>query len=70
MSNTTAGGKKVAETNLAKDPDYYKKLGALGGSTVTKNTKLKGFGTNRELAKEAGRIGGQRSKRKRASDYL
>lgn len=70
MSNTKLGGKKVAISNKAKDPDYYIKLGALGGSTITKNTKLKGFGTNRELARIAGARGGKISKRKRASDYL
>lgn len=60
MSNTKAGGIKVAETNkrLYGD-DYYVKIGAMGGKIKNGN---KGFGSNRELAKIAGRKGGLKSR--------
>ena len=60
MSNTTAGGKKVAETNLAKDPDYYKKLGALGGRAKVP----KGFACmTPEKRRKAGAAAGRISRR-------
>ena len=31
MSGTPAGGKKAAAANKAKDPDFYKKIGSMGG---------------------------------------
>ena len=31
MAGTKAGGLKAREKNLARDPDHYKKMGALGG---------------------------------------
>lgn len=64
MSNTKEGGKKVAVTNKKiHGDDYYQRIGALGGSKKTVNTKNKGFGTNRELAKSAGAVGGRISRR-------
>lgn len=60
MSGNHETGIKARETLLKKDPDFYKKLGKLGGKV--KNSR-KGFGTNRELASEVGKIGGQRGKR-------
>lgn len=35
MSGTKAGGRKAAAKNLASDPDFYKKIGAVGGSRST-----------------------------------
>ena len=47
-------GKQARDKLLARDPNYYKKLGAKGG----KASKTGGFAANRELASKAGRIGG------------
>jgi general stress protein YciG len=35
MSNSTDGRRRSVETNLAKDPDYYKKLAKRGGQNST-----------------------------------
>ncbi len=60
MAGTKEGGKTAAATNKAKyGSDFYAKIGAMGG----KKGRTGGFFANRELAKEAGRIGGQRSRR-------
>jgi general stress protein YciG len=56
MAGTKLGGKKVAIANKAKDPDYYIKLGAMGGSTPT--SKPKGFARNPGAASIYGRKGG------------
>ena len=62
MSGTKIGGQKAAAKNLAKDPFYYTKIGARGGS----NGHTGGFAVNPELAREAGRKGGTISRRKSA----
>lgn len=31
MAGSFAGGKKAAEKNLKRDPDFYKRIGSLGG---------------------------------------
>jgi general stress protein YciG len=62
MAGTKAGGMKAAALNLAKDPDFYKKIGSRGG----KNGTTGGFGNGeagRELAKRAGKLGGTISRR-------
>ena len=60
MSGTRAGGLKTKETIIAKHgSDFFKKIGAKGG----KKCVPKGFALNRELASEAGRKGGTKSKR-------
>lgn len=59
MAGTLAGGRKAAAANLAKDPDFYKKIGAKGGAAG--NTG--GFYVNRKLASKVGRIGGRISRR-------
>lgn len=61
MAGTVAGGKAAAKANLAKDPDFYKKIGAIGGKKGTTG----GFYANRELASIAGRKGGQISRRRK-----
>lgn len=61
MAGTVAGGLKAREKNLASDPDYYRKIGAVGG----RNGRTGGFYANRELAKVAGAIGGRISRRKK-----
>lgn len=63
MAGTTAGGRMAAKKNLARDPDFYKRIGAMGG----RKGRTGGFGNGeagRELARRAGAIGGRVSKRK------
>lgn len=55
MAGTSSGAKKARDANLAKDPNYYSKMGSKGGSTITKEPK--GFAANPELAREAGEKG-------------
>ena len=59
MAGTVEGGKKAAAKNLARDPDFYIKLGKIGG----RNGTTGGFAANRELARIAGKKGGQISRR-------
>jgi general stress protein YciG len=60
VSGTKVGGSKARETNRAKyGSDYYAQIGRIGGH----NGHAGGFAANPELAKEAGRLGGLRSKR-------
>lgn len=61
MAGTRTGGLKAAARNKAKDPDFYAKIGAIGG----KNGRTGGFAANPELARIAGRKGGLISKRGR-----
>jgi general stress protein YciG len=44
-------------------PDYYRRIGSKGG----KNGTTGGFYANRELARQAGSLGGKASKRGKAS---
>lgn len=64
MAGTIAGGKKAAEKNLAKDPNFYAKIGAKGGRLG----KTGGFAANPELARIAGAKGGRISRRRKASE--
>ena len=59
MAGTTAGGLKSAKKNIEKDPDFYKKIGSIGGKKGTTG----GFAANRELARIAGQKGGKISRR-------
>lgn len=59
MSGTVIGGMKAAEANLARDPQFYCKIGAIGG----RNGHTGGFYANRDLARVAGTIGGSISRR-------
>lgn len=60
MAGTKAGGKAAAITNkIQHGEDFYKRIGAIGG----KIGRTGGFYANRELAREAGRKGGIKSKR-------
>ena len=62
MAGTVAGGKAAAATNKAKyGDDFYAKIGAKGGKLGTTG----GFAANKELAREAGRRGGLKSKRRK-----
>lgn len=60
MSGTKAGGQAAAATNKARYGEgFYARIGAEGGKKGTTG----GFWANRELAREAGRIGGLKSRR-------
>ena len=62
MAGTREGGLKSAAKNLAKDPNFYGKIGAIGG----KNGTTGGFGAGeegRERARKYGAIGGRKSRR-------
>lgn len=60
MSGTKEGGRKVAIANKERHGnDFYRKIGAVGGS----HGHTGGFYANRELARIAGRKGGRLSKR-------
>lgn len=63
MAGTKAGGIKAAQKNLARDPQFYAKIGAKGG----KNGKTGGFAANPELARIAGAKGGRISRRRKAT---
>jgi general stress protein YciG len=63
MAGTKEGALKAKQTNYEKHgADFYKRIGAIGG----KNGHTGGFAANHELAREAGRKGGKRSKRRPA----
>jgi general stress protein YciG len=60
MPGTKNGGIQAAKTNKERHgEDFYAKIGAKGG----KLGKTGGFYANRELAREAGRKGGAKSRR-------
>jgi general stress protein YciG len=60
MAGTIQGGKKAASTNKTRyGAEFYAKIGAKGG----KIGRTGGFFANRELAREAGRVGGRISRR-------
>ena len=60
MSGTKTGAAKAAKKNKELyGEDFYSRIGRIGG----KNGHTGGFYTNRELAKEAGRKGGLKSRR-------
>lgn len=61
MSGNKIGGAKVRQTLIDKyGEDHWKNLGRIGGKTKNSN---KGFGSNRELARTAGKIGGSAKKK-------
>lgn len=54
MAGNHTGGLRARDANLARDPDYYRKIGAIGGRALVP----KGFASDRGRAMEAGRKGG------------
>ena len=64
MAGTIKGGKKAAQKNLAKDPNFYAKIGKKGGQLG----KTGGFAANPALARIAGAKGGKISRRRKASE--
>lgn len=76
MAGNRDGGLKAAETNKKNDPDFYRRIGAIGG----RNGNTGGFAsdkvgkdglTGRQRARLVGREGGLKSKRGRTKgiDY-
>jgi len=63
MAGTKEGGRKAAEKNLQRDPDFYAKIGRKGG----KNGHTGGFAANPELARVAGAKGGRISRRRKTA---
>lgn len=64
MAGTPEGGRKAAETNKKRyGREFYEMIGRKGG-TISRGG---GFAKNPELARVAGRIGGQRSRRRSAN---
>ncbi len=61
MAGTVTGGKKAAAKNLAKDPNFYAKIGKKGGQ----RGHTGGFAANPELARVAGAKGGRISRRRK-----
>jgi general stress protein YciG len=61
MSGTKIGAAKAISKILAKDPDHFRKIGAIGGS---RTGIKKGFALNRERARTAGAKGGRISRRR------
>ena len=60
MAGTKLGGQRAAATNKELyGKDFYRTIGAIGG----RRGRTGGFYANRELAIEAGRKGGLKSKR-------
>lgn len=60
MAGTKLGGAKARDTNKNKyGKDFYARIGSMGG----KVGRTGGFYANRELARQAGRIGGLKSRR-------
>jgi general stress protein YciG len=65
MSGTASGGREAAKTNKQRyGADFYQEIGRMGGRKSTGG----GFAKDPELARKAGRIGGLRSRRTKASE--
>ena len=63
MAGTKLGGQKAAAKNLQREPDFYKRIGAIGGKRGTTG----GFAANPELARIAGAKGGRISRRRKVT---
>lgn len=63
MSGNREGGLKTAEVNRKKDPDFYRKIGKMGGE----KSRGGGFAYDPELARVAGARGGKASRRGKAT---
>jgi general stress protein YciG len=67
MAGTVEGGKKASLKNKQlHGEDFYKRIGHIGG----KNGHTGGFASNPELAREAGRKGGKKSRRGKSKKTL
>ncbi len=64
MPGTKNGGIKAAETNKKRyGKSFYVRIGAMGGKKSTGG----GFAANPELAREAGRKGGLKSRKNKTA---
>ena len=62
MAGTKEGGKKASITiKEIHGEDFYKRIGSKGGKSG--DPSKRGFASNPELAREAGRKGGKKSRR-------
>jgi len=65
MPGTVTGGKKAGQTNKQKyGNDFYQNIGRLGGL----KSRGGGFAANPQLAREAGRKGGLKSRKPKLDD--
>ena len=64
MSGTKIGGQKAAAKNIAKDPDFYKKIGSRGGQNGTGYA----FGHGKVDPSVIGKIGGKISRRRKKTN--
>lgn len=64
MAGNKEGSRKAVATVLAKNPNFFKEIGRIGGRAIT--DKKKGFAANPERARIAGARGGRVSKRGKA----
>ncbi len=66
MAGNKEGGIKARAKILANNPDFYKEIGAIGGKKTADSGKLYlvGFASDPERARTAGKLGGQRSRRR------
>jgi hypothetical protein len=66
MAQTKEGAQKAKRTMYEKyGGEYYQTIGQKGGTAITENTKKKGYGSNRELARLSGAKGGLKSRKPR-----
>lgn len=64
MPGTIEGGQKAAAKNLAKDPDFYRKIALKAQEKWKANgRKPRGFAYDPELARVAGAKGGRASRK-------
>jgi uncharacterized protein len=67
MAGTKAGGKRAAATNKQRyGVNFYESIGRIGG----RKSRGGGFAKNPELARTAGRKGGQASRRRPADSEV
>lgn len=63
MSGNRVGGLKARATNLARNPNFYKEIGALGGQNGRGKNYRGGFAHPDANPAKSGALGGSRSKR-------
>lgn len=71
LAGNRAGGIKARNTMIQRyGAEVYEEIGRKGGSTRTDKTHKRGFASNRELAREAGKRGGIRSGESRRGEVV
>ena len=67
LNNRQLGGLQARDTNKSLyGPDFYKRIGSLGGKKGKADGVIKGFALDKEWAKIAGKRGGLNSRRGKA----